>query len=186
MMVPALLAVVVVFQRLDRRRGGAGANAETALFATGYIAVWLGFALVATLLQWALHRSALLHDHVLAAGPWLAGGILLVAGLYQLTPFKAACLRHCQSPLGFLLGHWRDGSAGAFRMGVDHGRYCLGCCWALMLVMFAGGVMSVAAMAVLSVFILVERLLPAGPLSARVPGVVLVLWGAWIWIGAWA
>ena len=91
---------------------------------------------------------------------------------------KTACLRHCRTPIAFLLGHWQDGPGGALRMGIHHGRYCLGCCWALMLLMFVGGVMSVAAMAVLSVFILAERLLPAGPLPAKLPGLLLLGWGA--------
>jgi predicted metal-binding membrane protein len=176
MMTPALLTVLVLFQRLERK-GAAGAHAV--LFASGYIAVWLGFAVIATLLQWALHRAALLHGHVLSAGPQLAGVILVAAGIYQLTPLKTACLSHCQTPIGFLSSHWREGASGALRMGLDHGGYCLGCCWALMLLMFVGGVMSVTAMAVLSVFILAERLLPPGPLVAQLPGIALLVWGAW-------
>lgn len=173
MMAPAVLPVVLVFGRLDRGR------LDGELFAAGYLAVWTGFGLVATVVQWALHRAALLHGHALAAGPALAGGILVAAGLYQLTPLKTACLRHCRAPLGFLLGHWRDGPLGAFRMGVAHGAYCAGCCWALMLLMFAGGVMSVGAMAVLALFILGERLLPQGPWIAKAPGLALIVWGAW-------
>ena len=173
MMTPAVLPMVLVFTRLDRGR------LDGALFASGYLLVWGAFGLVATLLQWGLHRVALLHTHVLSAGPALAGGILLAAGLYQLTPLKTACLKHCQAPLGFLLGHWRSGARGAFLMGVQHGSYCTGCCWALMLLMFVGGVMSVAAMAVLSLFILGERLLPAGPWIAKLPGLAMLGWGAW-------
>ena len=104
---------------------------------------------------------------------------LLLAGMYQLTPIKDACLRTCQSPLGFLLSHWRDGAVGALRMGIRHGAYCFGCCWALMLLMFVYGVMSAAAMAGLTAFIVAERLLPAGPLSAKLPGIVLVALGLW-------
>jgi predicted metal-binding membrane protein len=177
MMTPALLPVLFVFLRLDRdgRRG----RADGALFASGYLLVWLAFGLVATVLQWGLHRAALLHAHVLFVGPALAGSLLLAAGLYQLTPLKTACLAHCQTPLGFIFGHWRDGRRGALVMGVHHGGYCLGCCWALMLLMFVGGVMSVAAMAVLSLFILAERLVPPGPWAAKVPGVALISWGVW-------
>lgn len=184
MMAPPLIAVLLVFQRLDRRRGGGAL--EPSLFAGGYVAVWVGFGLGATVLQWGLHRAGLLHDHALRAGPWLAGGILVLAGLYQLTPLKDACLASCQSPLGFLLSHWRDGATGALRMGAAHGVHCLGCCWALMLVMFSAGVMSVAAMAVLSLVILGERLLPGGVLVARVPGIALLAWGAWTWLAAWS
>lgn len=179
MMTPAVLPVVLVFARLDRGR------MDGALFATGYLLVWGIFGLAATLLQWALHRAALLHTHVLSAGPVLTGAILLGAGLYQLTPLKTACLAHCQAPLGFLLGHWREGPRGAFLMGVHHGSYCTGCCWALMLLMFVGGVMSVAAMAVLSLFILGERLLPPGPWIAKLPGLALMGWGAWTLAGVY-
>ena len=179
MMTPAVLPVVALFQRLDRGRDGSDARLDGALFATAYLLVWVVFGLVATLLQWGLHRAALLHTHILSAGPVLTACILLAAGVYQLTPLKAACLRHCQTPLAFLLGHWRDGPHGPFVMGVHHGSYCLGCCWALMLLMFVGGVMSIAAMAVLSLFVLGERLLPAGPWIAKGPGLALIGWGAW-------
>jgi predicted metal-binding membrane protein len=183
MMTPAILPLVFLFQRLDRGGGDAAdrgeGRADGALFASGYLAVWLVFGVAAALLQWGLHRAALLHTHALAAGPLLAGSILLVAGLYQLTPLKRACLKHCQTPAAFLLGSWRDGRVGAVRMGLQYGVHCVGCCWALMLLMFVGGVMSVAAMAVLSFFILAERLLPAAPWTASIPGITLVLWGFW-------
>ena len=179
MMTPAVLPVVSVFLRLDRGRGARGGSADGVVFATGYLAVWSLFALVATVVQWGLHRAALLHTHVLTASPFLAGAMLVGAGLYQLTPLKTACLRHCQAPLGLLLSSWRDGTAGAFLMGTRHGTYCVGCCWALMLLMFVFGVMSVAAMAVLCVVVLGERLLPPGPWTAKLPGVALIVWGVW-------
>jgi predicted metal-binding membrane protein len=179
MMTPAIVPVVFLFQRLDRtREAQPGRRGRDGLFfAAGYLVVWLAFAVVATALQWALHRAALLHTHALSAGPVLAGALLVGAGLYQLTPYKGACLAHCQTPVAFLLGHWEDGRGGALRMGARHGLYCLGCCWALMLLMFAGGVMSLTAMAVLSAFILAERLLPPRPWVARLPGIALILWG---------
>lgn len=177
MMTPAVLPVLLMFLRLERPSARGAMPFDGALLAAGYLVVWFCFALIASSLQWGLHRAALLHTHALAAPPALAGGLLIGAGLYQLTPLKAACLKQCQSPLGLLVNHWRDGPRGAFVMGLTHGRYCLGCCWALMLLMFAGGVMSVAAMAVLSLFILAERLLPAGPWAAKLPGLVLIGWG---------
>ena len=179
MMTPAVLPVVLVFFRLERGGGARAARLDGALFAGGYLTVWFAFGLAATALQWALHDSAMLETDALAARPILGGSILLAAGVYQLTPFKAACLSHCQNPLAFLLGHWRDGRWGAMRMGMRHGTYCVGCCWALMLLMFVAGVMSVAAMAVLSLFVLGERVLPPGPWTARIPGVALVAWGVW-------
>ncbi len=178
MMTPAVLPITMVFVRLDRVRHGRSLPLGGLLFAAGYLGVWSLFALAATVLQWVLHRAALLHTDALAMTRPLAGIILIGAGLYQLTPFKGACLAHCRTPMAFLLGHWRDGTGGAFRMGLHHGTFCLGCCWALMLLMFVSGVMSVGAMAVLSLFILAERLLP-GRWAAEVPGVVLLGWGAW-------
>jgi predicted metal-binding membrane protein len=179
MMIPAVLPMVLTFSRLER-----GGQADAALFAGGYLLAWSAFAILATGLQWMLHRSSRLHGHQLAAPPLLAGILLIAAGVYQLTPLKAACLAHCQSPLAFLLSHWRDGAMGALRMGVRHGTYCLGCCWVLMLLMFVYGVMSAAAMAGLAMFIVAERLLPAGPLSAKLPGIVLVALGLWTLGGA--
>jgi predicted metal-binding membrane protein len=147
MMTPAVVPVVLVFNRLDR---GRNAQLDGLFFASGYLLVWLVFAVAGTLVQWGLHRAALLHAHVLFLGPALAGFVLLGAGVYQLTPLKTACLKHCRAPLGFLLNHWREGKGGALIMGLRHGSYCVGCCWALMLLMFVGGVMSVAAMVMLT------------------------------------
>jgi predicted metal-binding membrane protein len=173
MMTPAVLPVVVLFTRLDR-----GSQVDPVLFATGYLLVWTTFAFIATVIQWALHRAALLHGHALFAGPTLAGVLLIGAGLYQLTPLKTACLAHCQSPVGFLMSHWREGPVGAFQMGMHHGWFCLGCCWVLMFLMFVYGVMSAGAMALLTLFVLAERFLPPGPWSAKLPGVMLIAWGA--------
>jgi predicted metal-binding membrane protein len=184
MMTPAALPITLVFLRLDRERGGTGPGSGLS-FAAGYLSAWFGFALAATLAQWLLHRAALLHGMTMVAGPVLAGATLVVAGIFQLTPFKEACLAHCRTPMGFLLGHWRPGPAGAFRMGLHHGTYCLGCCWALMLIMFAAGVMSVTAMAVLTVFILAERVLP-GRWATHLPGALLIVWGAWTLVVALA
>jgi predicted metal-binding membrane protein len=157
MMTPAVLPVVLLFGRT----ANAGAGRMLA-FAAGYLGIWSLYGLALTAVQWALHQAAFLHSMALKSGPLLAAGLLIAAGIYQFLPLKQACLRHCQSPLAFLLNHWRDGRMGALWMGAVHGRYCLGCCWVLMLLMFAGGVMSIGAMAALAVFILLERLLPAG------------------------
>jgi predicted metal-binding membrane protein len=177
MMIPAASPSVALFLKLDRGPGGAN-DIDALAFAAGYLLLWIGFGAGASLLQWALHRHGLLDSGGMDLGPVWAGATLFAAGLYQLSPLKESCLRHCQSPLGFLLGHWREGAGGALRMGLHHGTYCLGCCWALMLLMFAGGVMSVATMAVLSTFILLERLLPPGAWSRQLPGWLLMAWGA--------
>lgn len=114
----------------------------------------------------------------LGSGVAVAAVLLMAAGAYQLTPLKEACLAGCRSPLGFFLENWREGRAGAFSMGLRHGSFCVGCCWALMLLMFAGGAMSVATMAALCAFVLAERLLPAGPWVSKLPGVAMIAWGA--------
>ena len=175
MMTPSVLPMMLVFRGMDR---GASSPFTAVTFAAGYLAIWSGFALLAAVLQWWLHQHGLLHGHLLGAGNRMAGAILIAAGLWQFTPLKAACLAHCRGPLSFFMNHWRDGRGGAFVMGLHHGCFCIGCCWMLMLLMFAGGAMSVLTMAALSVFILAERVLPAGPWLSKLPGVALIVLGA--------
>jgi len=174
MMTPAVIPMAMVYRGMHR---GATVNLATLLFAGGYLAGWSVFAVAAGGVQWILHSAGMLGGMSLVASGQVAGGLLIAAGVYQLTPLKESCLSHCRSPFGYLMGHWRDGLGGAFAMGFHHGLYCIGCCWVLMLLMFAGGTMSVLTMAALSVFILAERLLPAGPWAARIPGVALVVTG---------
>jgi predicted metal-binding membrane protein len=146
-------------------------------FVLGYFVVWGGFSVCAALAQWGLHESLALSTSMVTSSPRVGGAILLIAGAYQLTSLKAACLAHCQSPLGFLMAHWRDGSLGAFRMGARHGLYCLGCCWALMLVLFVVGVMNLAWIAALAAFVFVEKLGIAPRAVSRAAGVVLIVAG---------
>ena len=174
MMSPAALATLNLFRRT---RPGVGTTPSLA-FAGGYLALWSGFGVLLALLQWQLHANDLLHSMLLKASPRWAGALLLLAGFWQFTPWKRACLAHCQNPFAFLLNHWREGLVGAFRMGAHHGRYCLGCCWALMGLMFVGGVMSATTMAVLSLFILAERVLPPRGWALWLPGGVLLAAGA--------
>jgi len=175
MMTPAVVPMAMVFRGMNR---ATSRERDTLLFAGGYLLGWSLFGVGAALLQLWLHARGLLVGDQLAMRTRDAGLVLLAAGLYQLTPFKEACLHHCRSPLGFFLEHWSPGAWGALGMGLRHGLYCIGCCWVLMLLMFAGGAMSVLTMAALCGFILAERLLPAGPWVARLPGAVLILWGA--------
>jgi predicted metal-binding membrane protein len=185
MMLPAATPMLLMFARLKRRRTERAPFLDAGLFTLAYLAVWLGFAALATFAQYCLHRAALLEPQTLRAAPALGGAIMIAAGIYQWTPLKLACLRHCQSPLGFLMGHWRDGPAGALSMGLTHGGYCLGCCVLLMGLMFAAGVMSVVWMACIAIFFFAERLLPGRPGLARVPGLVLVGLGAWTAFSPW-
>ena len=169
--------VLLLFADMQARRGERGLSMPVLLFGLGYLTVWAGFSACAALAQWGLHEAAFLSPEMAASSRMLGGAILIGAGVYQLTRAKRACLRHCQSPLGFLMSQWRDGAGGALRMGLRHGRYCLGCCWALMGVLFAVGIMNLAWVGVLTVFILLEKVVPAGALVSRVGGVVLIASG---------
>lgn len=176
MMAPSAAPVFLLFASM--RTGTSKVSGATAMFALGYAAVWTSFSAVATGLQWTLHEAALLSASMATSNRYLSSTILIAAGAYQLTPWKAACLSHCRSPLGFLMSHWRAGKLGAFRMGWRHGLFCLGCCWALMGVLFAVGVMNLVWVAALTIFILLEKTGPWGALAARVGAVALVLSGA--------
>ncbi|MEO6238683.1 MAG: DUF2182 domain-containing protein [Vicinamibacterales bacterium] len=166
-------------------RGGAGARGRrTSLLAAGYVCVWSLFSVGATALQWCLAQLLLITPMMEVSSRRAGALFLVVAGIYQWTPWKRACLTGCQSPLAFLMRRWRSGAWGAFRMGVEHGGYCVGCCWALMLLLFAGGVMNLAVIAALTAFVAFEKLSPSGLQSARVSGVLLIAAAAWMAFGS--
>jgi predicted metal-binding membrane protein len=181
MMLPSATPIVLLYAGTARRRPDAGGAAlRVYLLAAGYLAVWAVFSVGATALQRLLARLLLLTPMMEPATPVAGAAILAIAGLYQLTPLKRVCLRACRSPLAFLTQHWRTGRAGAFRMGVEHGLYCLGCCWAMMLLLFAGGVMNLAVIIALTVWVIVEKLAPFGERSAPVSGALLLGTAAWM------
>jgi predicted metal-binding membrane protein len=178
MMVPSAAPATLLYAAVARKARAQGSTvAPTALFVVGYLMAWAGFSVAATAAQWGLDRAALLSPAMVASSPALGAGLLIAAGLYQLTPFKAACLRHCRGPVHFLSAHWRDGIGGALRMGFRHGLYCLGCCWALMLLLFLGGVMNLIWIAAIALFVLIEKLLPGGDIGGRVAGVAMIAAG---------
>ena len=178
MMLPSAAPMLLLFARVNRKDKAAGTPVvPIALFAAGYLLVWGGFCVVATALQWGLELARLLSPMLVTTNQWLGAGILIAAGLSQFTPLKAVCLRHCRTPLGFLLSNWRSGRLGALRMGLEHGAFCLGCCWFLMALLFFGGVMNLYWIAGLAVFVLLEKTIPLGHWLGRVAGVVLVAWG---------
>jgi predicted metal-binding membrane protein len=177
MMAPSATPVLLLFAGVHRGRGAPGVTPAVVLFAAGYLAVWLGFSLAAAMAQWGLHEAALLSPGMATTSRPIAGAVLIAAGAYQLTSVKTRCLANCQSPLGFLMSNWRDGPVGALSMGVRHGVFCLGCCWAIMGVLFVVGVMNLAWVAVLTIFVLVEKISPTGARLARVGGVVLIVLG---------
>ncbi|MFQ5720113.1 MAG: DUF2182 domain-containing protein [Acidobacteriota bacterium] len=178
MMLPAALPWIVMIARLSRSRQRSHAPVVRAgLFTGGYLAIWIAFSLAAAVLQAGLHRLALLDPTRLQTGRLLGAGVLIGAGLFQLSPLKDACLAHCRSPLTYFLARWRDGPAGAFGMGWRHGGWCLGCCWALMIVSFALGVMNLLWMAGLTLFLIIEKNAPGGVLVGQLAGCGLVVWG---------
>jgi predicted metal-binding membrane protein len=182
MMLPSAGPTIVMFGAAMRRRRGTAAPLQIYALAAGYLVVWAGFSIAATALQRALATALFVSPMLEILSPRLAAALLVMAGAYQLTPLKQTCLRTCQSPLGFLLRHWREGVGGAFHMGVRHGLYCLGCCWALMLLLFVGGVMNVIAIGALTIFVAVEKFGMLGRQGARVSGALLVLMGLWIFV----
>jgi len=175
MMIPSALPMILLHDRVQRHYLGAAATRTTALFTLGYLVAWGGFGLVATLLQWALNATGLLSPMSLSVGNAPGAMLFAVAGVYQLTPLKHACLRHCRSPAEFLTAHRRPGAAGALLTGIHHGIYCAGCCWLLMALLFAVGVMNLVWVAVLAVLVLLEKLAPHGHNVARLSGIAMLV-----------
>ena len=180
MMLPSAAPMLLLFAGTQRGRAARGYSATLVAFAAGYLLVWGGFSVAAAALQALLQERMLLSSDLAMTSAWLGAAVLGLAGVYQLTPLKNACLVHCQSPLGFLLGRWRDGIIGALVMGLSHGAFCLGCCWALMALLFVGGVMNLAWVAALAVFVLAEKALARGAWLSRVSGVALIAWAVWL------
>jgi predicted metal-binding membrane protein len=180
MMLPSASPVVLLYAFVARRSGERTAARQLYALAAGYVVVWAVFSLGATALQRLLAAFLLVSPMMETTTPAAGAMLLLIAGVYQLTPIKHACLRTCHSPLGFVLSRWRTGGSGAFAMGLEHGAYCVGCCWALMLLLFAGGVMNLVIIAALTTFVAFEKLAPFGVQGARISGIVLIAAGCWM------
>jgi predicted metal-binding membrane protein len=181
MMLPSAMPMILTFATVNRRRRERGQPfVPTLVFTSGYLIAWGWFGVLAAVADWALERAALISPMTGRLGPILGPILIIAAGIYQLTPFKSACLAHCRSPFAFVLNHWRDGIAGALRMGFGHGLYCLGCCWLLMALLFALGLMSPLWMAVIAAFVLIERLFPGGLWIARIAGVLMLGFGIYL------
>jgi predicted metal-binding membrane protein len=181
MMIPSAAPTLLLYAGI-MRRSAEGGRAALGVYpmAAGYLFVWLGFSIAATLVQRALSTALVLSPMMTLVSPVGAGAVLMAASLYQLTPLKRACLGSCRSPVTFITTHMRPGRSGAFRLGIDHGLYCLGCCWALMLLLFVGGVMNVWAIVALTVFVLFEKLAPLGEWSRLLSAVGLLTAAAWL------
>lgn len=178
MMIPSAAPMILSYAAINRRKQ----NDQKVLLATfsfmlGYLTIWTLFSAVATALQGLLHSLALLSSMMVSSSPILGGVLLVSAGIFQFTPYKNVCLRHCRTPMGFLLTEWRLGNTGAFIMGIRHGYFCVGCCWLIMALLFVAGVMNLLWVAVLAIFVLLEKLMPAGLLVSRTAGTLMIVWG---------
>lgn len=177
MMLPSALPVLILHQGIARRSRDLGQGAgATGLFALGYLVVWSAFSIAAAGLQGLLAAVSATTAESLAA-PWLGALLLGLAGVYQWSPWKQACLAHCRAPMDYLAHHWRSGPSGALEMGIRHGAYCLGCCWALMALLFVFGVMNLAWVAALALFVLLEKLMPFGGWLRRASGFAFIAAG---------
>jgi len=175
-MLPSVTRVLLLAATLDRPTGSLFALRSMAEFVAGYLVVWLGFGLAATVAEWALDEAGLLSATMMTSDRILAGSLLLYAGVYEWTPLKQVCLTHCRAPQEFLALHWQR--SGPFGTGLRHGLFCFGCCWMLMALLFVGGVMDLTCMAAIAVVILVEKSLPRGIWASRLIGTALIAGGA--------
>jgi predicted metal-binding membrane protein len=189
MMVPSAAPMILLYARVAARAAARGQSLAvfggTSVFLCGYLAAWLGFSVLATLAQYVLEVSGALDGmRMWSTSRTLSAALLVVAGIYQLTPVKSACLEHCRTPVGYLASHFLPGNLGAWRMGIEHGAYCVGCCWALMLLLFVGGTMNLIWIAGLAILVLLEKLLARGKWLERFVGLILVAAGVWIYASA--
>ncbi|MBE9636291.1 DUF2182 domain-containing protein [Salipiger mangrovisoli] len=182
MMLPGVAPSVLLHAALQRhaeRRGALPAASTT--FLGGYLAVWAGFSVLAVLAQWGGEATGLVSPTLMTLTDTVPGGLLLIAaGAFQITPLKASCLVHCRSPMHYLSKHQKPGIGGAFRMGLEHGVYCLGCCWGLMALLFVGGIMNLYWIVGLAAFVAIEKLLPFGRGFSKAAGAALILWGIYV------
>jgi predicted metal-binding membrane protein len=180
MMTPSAAPPLLLYGRVLRQKTAEPRPqyAAPVVLAAGYLAVWLAFSVAAAALQFAIVNAGLIGAMMLESrSAVLSGAVLIAAGAYQLTPVKLSCLHHCRGPVEFLTQHWRPGRWGAFAMGVRHGAWCVGCCWMLMALLFVGGVMNLAWIALLALLVAAEKIAPAGVLVSRLAGVALLVWG---------
>jgi predicted metal-binding membrane protein len=183
MMIPSATPMILLYARVGGQAASPAATlAATWWFAAGYVLIWTAFAFAATLAQWALERASLLTPAMAVAGGLFGGIVMIAAGIYQWMPLKDACLRQCQAPWLFIQRHggFRGDGFGSLVLGARHGMYCVGCCWALMTLLFVGGVMNVLWIAAIMILVLTEKVVPAGRAISRVAGVGFVAWGVWL------
>ncbi|MBD1546018.1 DUF2182 domain-containing protein [Roseibium aggregatum] len=182
MMLPTAVSMILAYARMqaaDRARGAGWL--PVAAFSSGYVMAWTGFSLAATVLQAGFTTLAVMSPMMMKVTAPLGGGILVAAGLYQFSPLKQACLHQCRTPVSFLMTRWRDGAWGGLRMGWQHGLLCIGCCWALMGLLFVGGVMNAAWIVAITLYVLVEKILPKSEIFSKLSGAAMIGLGLWVW-----
>ena len=178
MMMPSVAPLILIFAMVNRqRRQQDRPFVNTAYLSAGYFLVWAAFSLAATALQWMLQQIALLNPEMKITSKILGSVILIVTGIFQFTPLKQTCLKYCRTPLSFVLQHWKEGKQGALRMGIENGFYCLGCCWLLMVLLFVAGIMNLLWIALIALFVLVEKISPQMKWIPYVAGVALIVYG---------
>lgn len=183
MMTPSVAPLILIYARVGRQAAAQQQPfAASAFLAGGYLLAWIAFSLIATITQWAVDRAGWLTPEMASASRTIGGLTLVAAGLYQWTPLKDACLRQCQAPLQFIQRHggFRGDAAGSLTLGFRHGLYCVGCCWMLMALLFVGGVMNVLWIALIMIFVLIEKVVPAPRLVSRLSGTALLIGGVWL------
>lgn len=178
MMSPTAVPMVLMHTKVERsRHPDHSPIIPTTIFFLGYVLVWAAFSVVLAFVQMFLQSIALLSPAMASTSPWLAGGTLIAAGLFQFSKLKEACLSQCRSPVTYFMLEWQEGNTGALRMGLKHGVYCVGCCWVLMALLFVAGVMNLLWMALITAFVLIEKVMPRGDLFGRVVGIGMIAWG---------
>jgi predicted metal-binding membrane protein len=185
MMLPSAAPMILLFALVNRRNRAVGSpNVSTTIFAAGYLGTWGVFCLLATGLHWLLDQAGLLSPQMASPSSMLGGLLLVLAGTYQLSPYKHACLRHCRGPMEFVTRYWKPGNLGALQMAGRHGFVCVGCCWLAMGLLFYGGVMNLQWIVGLAVLVLLEKLLPAGHSFSFLSGIIFIAWGLglWLWV----
>lgn len=183
MMVPSAAPMILIYAAVARKAQSEGTPIASAwAFTAGYLLMWTVFSFLATVAQWQLDRTALLSPMLVSQSPALGAALLVAAGVYQFLPAKSSCLENCRSPFHFISGHWKSGRAGALWMGLVHGTFCIGCCWALMLLLFVGGVMNLMWIALITAFVLLEKVLPWGERGGRISGGLMIACGSTLFL----
>jgi predicted metal-binding membrane protein len=181
MMLPSAAPMILLYSLMQRKKkADENPFLRTVIFTIGYLLLWGLFSALATSLQWGLGEATLLSPMMITTSQWLAVGLFALAAVYQLTPLKHACLAQCAAPFAFLSRHWKDGNTGALDMGLRHALFCIGCCWALMLLLFVGGVMNLAWVAVIAILVLAEKILPRGDLVATISGILMAAFAVFL------